>query len=462
MRATVLAAFGCALLLGCTSDTTTAPETTEVVLADHARHAPQGSPFAETAEVYLALYGLPGTSFEPEPVFTRLLSERLPTLPRVDGELTDIEGARVHVIAPPIDQYPPPPAEAVPYFSIGLSEAQMAALPSADRVFTTAWVLPVGERGQSPLLTVMDLWGDLAEATGGIPWDDDTRQAMSVEAWNELRLTEWQDGTPPVDKHMTMHMYEDQGAVRLVTLGMAKLGLPDLSIPAVIRNDSAVMGTLINATAQAMLEGATVGPDGALNVDLAALKNQGLREAAQAHVIEGSGEATLTLTVAKPREGDAENRQWEISFPGSGDAYHQAQIALLEGMFGSGDDGVTTMEHDDELLAASERSRQELFAMRDQLQGKLGEAGALLVKGPFPTTSGGNEWMWVEVRSWERGIFEGLLINEPIEIPDLKYGMTVQVSEADMFDYRLDKPDGSTMGWHATRLQAAREGIEIE
>ncbi len=85
-----------------------------------------------------------------------------------------------------------------------------------------------------------------------------------------------------------------------------------------------------------------------------------------------------------------------------------------------------------------------------------------LRSGPFATPAGNTEWMWIEVRSWTGEIFEGVLINEPVEIPDLKYGTTVQVTEAEFFDYRLDKADGSTMGWHATRIQAARQGLEIE
>ena len=70
--------------------------------------------------------------------------------------------------------------------------------------------------------------------------------------------------------------------------------------------------------------------------------------------------------------------------------------------------------------------------------------------------------MWVEARSWAGETIQGLLINEPVEIPDLAYGAKMRVAEAELFDYRMDKLDGTSMGWHATRLQAARAGIEIE
>jgi hypothetical protein len=461
MRALLLAVACCALPTGCTS----APDTPVAIPAAASSQlvpAPAGSPFEAEGHIHLALYGLAGQDFAPEPAFTELLKQHLPDLPRIDDQVLDAAGQRVEVFSPAIAEFPPPPADALPYFSVGLEPEQLLTLPSADEVFVCGWVLGSGPAGQAQLEQVMGLWGDLAAATGGVPWDDDTRQAFSVQSWREQRSAHWQQGLPRIDNHMTMHMYDNDGAIRLVTLGMDQLGLPDLTVPSIIRNDAEVMGPLINAAAQAMVEGAAIQPGGLLEIDLATLRHSELREVLQGYVVEGSGKATLKLVQATPQEGDADNRLWEIWFPGTGDAYHQAQITTLESVFGASDDGVTYMEHDAELLAASEKSRAELLGMKTELQGGFDQGWALLVKGPFPTASGGNEWMWVEVRSWKGETFEGLLINEPVEIPELKYGMTVQVTEAEFFDYRLDKPDGSTLGWYATRLQAAREGIEIE
>jgi uncharacterized protein YegJ (DUF2314 family) len=460
MRAILLAAACCSLSPGCTSDAGTpavAPAATPQPQA-----APEGSPFEAEGRVHLALYGPPGRAFEPAPIFDRLLAQRLPGLARIEGEGQDPQGQRVHVFTPSIDEFPPPPADSLPFVSVGLEAEQAQALLQAEEVFLCGWVLDSGPAGQAQLEQVMGLWGELAAATGGIPWDDDTREAFTVESWQEQRTAHWQQGLPRIDNHMTMHMYDNGGVIRLVSLGMDQLGLPDLTIPGIIRNDAEVMGPLINAVAQAMVEGAVIQPGGRMELDLATMRHDELREILQGYVIEGSGRAELKLTVATPQEGDADNRLWEIWFPGEGDAYHQAQISTLEGLFGASEDGVTVMEHDAELLAASERSRAELLRMKADLQGHFDQGWALLVKGPFPTPAGNTEWMWVEARSWQDGVFEGLLINEPVDIPSLKYGMTVQVTEAAFFDYRLDKLDGTVMGWHATRLQAAREGIEIE
>ena len=458
MRASFLGPCAVLTLQACTggAPTPSAPPPTEQA------PAPAGSPFAAEAHVHLALYGLPGQDFAPEAAFSALLAERLPGLARFDGDAPTPQGPRVQVLTPLIDEFPPPPADALPYFSIGLSADQERGLPLADRVFVTEWTLATGSQGQGQLREVMGLWSALAGATGGVPWDDDTRQAFSVEAWSELRQAHWQGDLPRVDNHMNMHLYELDGRNRLVTIGMDKLGLPDLSIPDLIRNDSEVLGPLINAIAQTMIEGGQLSQGGELSVDLAGLQHAELREILQSYVVQGTGKAEIELREATPMQGDADNRLWELSFPGSGQAYYAAQIATLEGMFGNSEDGVIHMEHDEELLAASARSRDELLGMKAELQGHFDQGWALLVKGPFPTPSGGTEWMWVETRSWSGDAFQGLLINDPVEIPDLAYGAPVEVSEADLFDYRLDLPDGSTKGWHATRIQAARAGMEIE
>jgi len=460
MRVPVLAALCCTSILGCTSDS---PDVAPIVFeTPQAVAVPAGSPFAPKAHVHLAMYGLAGQDFAPEPAFAKLMQEQLPGVTRIVDIPGEASGPTVFSLEPPVADYPPPPAESIPHFSVGLTPDQQQALPGAERVFVTEWALSTGADGLAQLRQLMELWGQLAQTTGGVPWDDDTRQAFSVDAWEQRRTAHWQGDLPRADSHMIMHLYGHKGDYRLVTLGMDKLGLPDLTIPSIIRNDSGVMGPMINAVAQHMIEGGPIGPEGTLSLDLAAIQHTELREALQQHVIEGTGKAQLRLQVATPQEGDADNRLWEIAFPGTADAYHQAQIAMLEGMFGNSDDGVVYMEHDADLEAASARSRAELLGMKTELQGHFDQGWALLVKGPFPTTAGNTEWMWVEVRSWQGDTFEGLLINEPVEIPELKYGMTVQVTEAAFFDFRLDKADGSVMGWHATRLQAEREGMEIE
>jgi hypothetical protein len=60
----------------------------------------------------------------------------------------------------------------------------------------------------------------------------------------------------------------------------------------------------------------------------------------------------------------------------------------------------------------------------------------LMIKGPIATTRGTNEWMWIEVRKWpEGGPVQGLLMNDPADVPALKVGAPVSVKQDDVFDY---------------------------
>ncbi len=61
----------------------------------------------------------------------------------------------------------------------------------------------------------------------------------------------------------------------------------------------------------------------------------------------------------------------------------------------------------------------------------------LLVKAPFATRAGGNEWMWVEVVRWEGNRISGILENDSYQVEGLKAGARVEVDEASLFDYTL-------------------------
>jgi uncharacterized protein YegJ (DUF2314 family) len=54
--------------------------------------------------------------------------------------------------------------------------------------------------------------------------------------------------------------------------------------------------------------------------------------------------------------------------------------------------------------------------------------------------------MWVEVKKWEGDRIDGLLQNDPYDIPTLKAGQAVRVKLSDVFDYIRVLPDGKREG----------------
>src|SRR5262249_40705350 len=118
----------------------------------------------------------------------------------------------------------------------------------------------------------------MARETGGLVWDESTREVFTPEAWDRERLATWSEELPDVARHITIDAYKTDGGVRAVTLGMAKLGLPDVAVEGFGWSLSRPMGDLINSFAQALAEGATIGPGGRFTLRLRDLHNREARE----------------------------------------------------------------------------------------------------------------------------------------------------------------------------------------
>jgi uncharacterized protein YegJ (DUF2314 family) len=124
---------------------------------------------------------------------------------------------------------------------------------------------------------------------------------------------------------------------------------------------------------------------------------------------------------------------------------------MLSSLFGW-EDSVTHIRHDKELKASSRRARAKLPSLRAAFNAGLAPGEFIQVKAPFETPDGGREWMWVEVTAWDGDTITGLLKNEPFNIPDLHGGQSVQVSQAEVFDYIRRFPDGTQEGNETSKL----------
>ena len=100
-----------------------------------------------------------------------------------------------------------------------------------------------------------------------------------------------------------------------------------------------------------------------------------------------------------------------------------------------------------ELEAASAKAREQLPELRRAFTKGLNPGEVLLLKAPFATPDGGNEWMWIEVTNWtDEASPIGTLQNKPFDIPDLQSGQEVKIKTAEVFDYIHKKADGTSEG----------------
>jgi uncharacterized protein YegJ (DUF2314 family) len=361
--------------------------------------------------------------------------------------LTDVDATSpnpsVHVVDAPLANYAVPSLEYLKLHGRDLSEATAAQLQQSAAATLLVFDGPVAAAVPT-YRAAMRAAQALENAGPGAIMDDSSRNVYSGKAWGEL-LTELDANPPRSSAHFMIDAYQDDALLRLVTIGMQKFGLPDLVVENVTNGMATSMAKVINLVAQTLLEGGVPDGNGELAVDVASLKSPEARAAMGKLLGSATGRGRVTLRLAKRAEGDADNLLWVISFAGPHTAQQERQAALVQQLFGLRDE-VSMTTHDATVLAASERARAKAILLKPKFRKRPPEREHLRVKAPFKTTSGGNEWMWVEVVSWRGRKLEGFLDNTPDQVPSLKLGAKVTVNEAEIFDYIYTKADGTEEG----------------
>jgi uncharacterized protein YegJ (DUF2314 family) len=351
--------------------------------------------------------------------------------------------------------YVPPDLEGLRYAGHGLDEAQAEALQQSEQALRLLFAYG-SEHRWSGMREALRLTSALARRTGGLIWDNVSREIFTPDFWDEHRIAPWPetDGPPDLGPHFTIHSYrEDSGFHRAVSLGLRKFGLPDI----VIENSSGSVqkgaGNTINLLAQALAEGTPVGSDGEFELDLRSMSPSTIRDGNLASLGENAtAKANLRLVQGTRDEGDSENRLIEIAFDRyPGPDLQARQERLFIELFGTEEDVTADVDHEAEVLAASERARQKLAALQPAFEAGLPPGEILLVKAPFPAPDGRREWMWVEVIEWQGDRISGTLQNDPVHV-ELKAGQRVQVSAAEVFDYLHKKADDSREGNETEKL----------
>jgi uncharacterized protein YegJ (DUF2314 family) len=339
-----------------------------------------------------------------------------------------------------------PSADLLKYFARGLTPAQVEAFTHADRVLSLTFAHPIRDR-MSALRNSQVLVERVARDTGGLIWDEESREAFTPDAWHQKRVLGWAGDVPDVAHHTVIHMYADDDGYRFVTLGMAKFGEPDIVIEDAVASDARGLGNLVNALSQALVEGALTDAQGQLTLRLQQSRHPAVDQLQGVNLRHNAERAARLLLVQGRREdGDADNRLVRIAFDRyDGPDEHARQAALASALYGS-EDGVTRVRHDTRLLAARDAARANLPQLRETFNRGLAPGEYIDVKAPFATDGGGHEWMWVEVRAWKGDHIEGTLQNTPDDVKHLRVGQDVVVSEAELFDYIFHRADGRVEG----------------
>jgi uncharacterized protein YegJ (DUF2314 family) len=360
----------------------------------------------------------------------------------------------VFLTQPPIDKFAPPSSETMEFFAADLNDEERRRLGACQAVAVFEVVGP-GQHAFTEYKKALKLGQELAEKLDGFLWDEETRTAHSIKSW-QRRLDSWQGAVPFINRHVAIHQYRDGELFRIVSLGMVKLGLPDVAVNQVAGQDTDHMGVLVDVLLQRLVEGAMPDAKQQMTLSLNEVVHPKMKEWLAPQVDENAKRSVvLSVVPTHPEEGDSENRLLEVAFPGERAKIQERQDATLATLLGS-KDTVIYLEHDAALLAASERARKKAFGLRDRFAKGSPFGEQLMVKAPFATADGGSEWMWVEVVSWQGNSIDGVLANDAFDIPKLKAGARVEVRADQIFDYLLTKRDGTHEGNETEPLLEAR------
>jgi uncharacterized protein YegJ (DUF2314 family) len=350
------------------------------------------------------------------------------------------------------EKYRVPTLSSLQYFGRSLTTAQAQALQNSRYALVIDFAHPRGVTLEA-LRSADELVEEFARGSGGLIWDEQTREVFSPDAWGKSRSESWSGSIPDVSKHITIHAYKNNELVRAITLGMAKFGLPDVVIENFSWSVNRNMGSLMAALTQALVEGQGIGKPGEFQLKLEALRHAGVRSDLVGSLkANASKVADLTLRQARPEQGDPNNRLMQVGFDRyPGPDVHARYTSLLASLWGA-EDPVQRVRHNAELLEASRRAKAKIPELRAAFSKGLAPGEFIQVKIPFPIPTGGNEHMWVEIISWSGAKIGGMLKNQPVQIPGLRGGQMVEVNQDDIFDYLWTKPSGASEGNETAKI----------
>ena len=406
-------------------------------------------------EIFFSLYTKAPLPPAKQKVHAEKLKERFPKLRLAPAAH---ERNTLAVLYPPAEEWPPPTVEDLEFFGRGMDKPTMVAAAGSKGLASFGWVLDADAK-HAVLRDAIKLMGELAVQDGGYVWDVTSRELYTVEAW-KLRETSWDGDIPDVPRLFTIHYYEAEGRHRAISLGLAKLGVPDLVLEDVPKVQAEAAMTLFNACAQLIAEGAQSDANGRFRVDFAAIKHKEVRERLQRAAGEGATmRGDVLFAEGKRAEGDPENRLLELRFDGyPGETAAERQAAALLQLVGAEKENLASMpEEDPELDAVKKKVQAKVPTLAAMVQKGIPLGESLLVKGPFATDEGSVEWMWVEVSRWDKGIVSGTLVNQPYAIKKLKLGAKVELRQDLIADYLLSRANGKNEGGESNEIIEKRQ-----
>lgn len=351
-----------------------------------------------------------------------------------------------------------PPKDTLDTVAAGLSPSERESVHGRKTAVTIrAQGSSLGPE-QLPARAAFAAAGALAEAVDGFVYDEVSRRIETAHEFVSHSVVA-PLGTPAfAPRHIVVQFYrQEDGSARLLTLGMARFGSPDISIRGANMSSGPLLSGVINAVASSLARGKSDRPVTVKLEDIAHVlgkKPSELGASSEAH-----GDREVNLDVAEPEriEGDPDNEMIELVPKGG--ASRENWDVVVTNLFGA-PPSVGTAVDDRELANVATKARSELPSVIKRFEAGGGE---LFIKGPFPIppesrVDGGasTELLWISVASCDAKLCLGILSNEPSYATNFAAGKTTSVARAETVDWLLQQRDGGTAGGESIKVLKRR------
>lgn len=324
-----------------------------------------------------------------------------------------------------------PDAEFVTAYGVEVDRPEALA---ASQQVVLAWFAGPREQSIETFAVAHAAFAAVARSTGGWVEDLDTQMLFGAEAWASRdprgNLQNWfvvDEDEPP----------EGSGTTRLVTRGLRRYGDFELVVEDVPVGSEADVGWALDAIA-ATLHPLPEVPD-------------------QVAIAADTARGTARFEEISPREDDPAEPLLRVRFEGEIVVADAPVIAAKAEPY---DVRVVDQSPDaapapvppalpaapTNLEEARAAVREALVTLESAWAAGFPKGDVLAVCVPFTTTSGGKEYLWVEVTRWQEGGLSGRLATEPSAVPGLHKGDSLNLRQADIFDYVYRGADGGKTG----------------
>ena len=290
--------------------------------------------------------------------------------------------------------------------------------------------------------------------------------------------------------HLRFLMSRDDGGARrhVTTVGLARIGLPELQMRQLAANHCRAARFLLSAVARKIGELAVSLPPSAepLENRLAGAEFTLARDEVRAGMkrnlfgpVASTGEARpVSIRVELEEFGGALGQAVEIFsvflkrkraeklltiVPPSGAAVDRDEWLYEScGLLGLAVPPAKPFSALEESMdAASQRAVRELPRLRARLNAGLPDGQFAMIKTGLDSTTGAKEFVWVRVTRWPEGEFVGALVAQPVDCPEYTRGQVIRVADADVFDCVVFSANGNAIEPSLTDLVAMDFGVDL-